>query len=299
MLPRIFRSNSCIRLARDSTVHKQKSDKSLRGAQNFYREYDENRYEFLNGTKDIVQETHPHVSIAFDKCMKKKVVIKKCRMIKNELNSIFKFSECRFIEKIIHYDFLQKIVIYNYNENKDLSEYMQKYQMTIEQSTNVVLSPILQALEFIHEQGYAHRDIKPENILYYDDGCKLIDFEFCEPLPQCGYYSNRNGTLEFMAPEVTHREGCLESDIWSLGLVYYECIHKRLPYYPKRYDNSNYHQLFEQIRTMNIMINLDLDLSIIAIFKFMLNRNIKIRKNCYHKIYALIKSIDWRNTDFY
>ena len=54
MLPRIFRSNSCIRLARDSTVHKQKSDKSLRGAQNFYREYDENRYEFLNGTKDIV-----------------------------------------------------------------------------------------------------------------------------------------------------------------------------------------------------------------------------------------------------
>lgn len=88
MLPRIFRSNSCIRLSRDSTVYKQKSDKSLHGAQNFYTEYDKNRYDFINGTKDIVLESHPHISIAFDKCLKKKVVIKKCRMIKNELNSI-------------------------------------------------------------------------------------------------------------------------------------------------------------------------------------------------------------------
>lgn len=222
----------------------------------------------------------------------KKVVIKKCRIIKNELNSIFKFSECKFIEKIIQYDFIQHIVIYNYNENRDLSEYMQKYLLTKEQSTHVVLNPILQALEFIHEKGYAHRDIKPENILYCDDGCKLIDFEFCEPIPECGHYSNIHGTFEFMAPEVTYRKCRLESDIWSLGIVYYECIHNELPYFPKDYDKSNYHQLFEQIRNKNIMTSIDLDLSIIGIFKIMLSRDINIRKKCYNKIYSLIKSID-------
>lgn len=292
MLPKIFRSNSCFRLP-VSSVYKQKSDKSFYGIESIYKEYDENRYEFLNGTKDIVLETHPHISIAFDKCLKKKVVIKKCREFRNELNSIFKFNECKFIEKIIKYDFLQKIVIYNYNANRDLSEYMHTYPLSIAQSSNIVLKPILQALEFIHEKGYAHRDVKPENILYYDEGCKLIDFEFCEQLPECGHYSNRNGTLEFMAPEVTHRKGCLESDLWSLGIVYYECIHNTIPYYPKQYDKSNFHKLFDQIHTKNIMINLDLDLSIISIFKVLLNRDIEIRKNCYDKIHALIKNIDW------
>lgn len=294
MLPKVFRSNSCIRFPTESSsVYKQKSDKSFHGAENFYK-YDENRYMFLNDNKDIVLESHPHISIAFDKWLKKKVVIKKSCTIKNEINSIFKFNECKFIEKIIQYDFIQNIVIYNYNENRDLSEYMQKYPITIEQSTNVVLNPILQALEFIHEKGYAHRDIKPENILYYDDGCKLIDFEFCEPLPESGHYSNLQGTLEFMAPEVTYRHCCLESDIWSLGMVYYECIHNKLPYYTKEYNKLNYNQLFEQIRNKHIMINLDLDLSIIGIFKIMLSRDINVRKKCYNTIYPLIKSIDYK-----
>lgn len=294
MLPRLFRSNSCVRLIEHSTLHKQKSEKVLREVSTQI-DYHENRYEFL--TNNII-ENHPHVLIALDKCTKKKVVIKKCRSIRNELNSLFKFNECNFIERIIQYDFLQNIVIYNYNENKDLAEYIRINQMTMEQSTKVVLKPILQALEYIHDKGYAHRDVKPENILYYDDGCKLIDFEFCEPLPKCGHYSNRHGTLEFMAPEVTYRECCLESDIWSLGMVYYECIHNKLPYFPKRYDKSNYQHLFEQIRHKKIMINIDLDLSIIGIFKIMLNKNIEMRKNCYQKIYALINSIDWKNDNF-
>jgi len=44
MLPKIFRSNSCIRFPTESSsVYKQKSDKSFHGAENFYK-YDENRY---------------------------------------------------------------------------------------------------------------------------------------------------------------------------------------------------------------------------------------------------------------
>lgn len=36
----------------------------------------------------------------------------------------------------------------------------------------------LQALEFIHSQGYVHLDVKPENILLsFDDRYKLADFD--------------------------------------------------------------------------------------------------------------------------
>lgn len=291
MFSTVFRSNSCIRFPESSLVYKHNSDKSLQGCVELCKKYDENRYVTLNNDNNVL-ESHPNISIALDKYTKKKVVIKKCRVLKNELNSLHKFN-CNFIEKIIQYDLLQNIIIYNYNENKDLSEYIQKYPLTIEKSTKVVLNPILQALEFIHKKGYSHRDIKSENILYYDDGCKLIDFEFCEPLPECGYFSKRIGTLEFMAPEVTYSKGCLESDIWSLGIVYYECIHNTLPYHSINYDNL--HQLFEQIRTKHIMINLDFDLSIIGIFKIMLSRYIDVRKKCYNKIYSLIKNIDCEN----
>lgn len=291
MIKKLFRSNSCINFVEPFAVQKsEKSDTSLHGVSK-YITYDDNKYTFLNVDKDVL-EHHPRILIAFDKFLKKKVVIKKCRLIKNELNSLFKFDKCEFIEKIIQYDFLQKIVIYDYNENKDLSEYMKKYPITLEQSTNVVLNPILQALDFIHKKGYAHRDVKPENILYYDDGCKLIDFEFCELLPESGHYSNLRGTIDFMAPEVTCGKCCLESDIWSLGIVYYECIHNTLPFL-YQYSDSTYYKLFQEIRTKDIMINLNLDLSIITIFKIMLSKDIDVRKKCYHKIYALIKSIDW------
>ena len=251
-----------------------------------------NKYDFVNGL-----ETHPNISIAFDKNAKKKIIVKKCFTtdeFENELNATYKFKECKFIEKIIEYDIHQNIVIYNYNEYKDLADYMRQYPLTLEQSTYVVLSPILQALEFIHEKGYAHRNIKPGSILYYDNGCKLIDFKFCES--NCGHYTDRNGTLHYMAPEETYKEGCLESDIWSLGIVYYECIHKRLPYYSHPNDKSNFYQLFKQIRTRDIMTNIELDLSILGIFKLMLSRDTNVRKNCYQKLYALIKNIHWNTT---
>jgi hypothetical protein len=110
-------------------VYKHNSDKSLQGCVELCKKYDENRYVTLNNDNNVL-ESHPNISIALDKYTKKKVVIKKCRVLKNELNSLHKFN-CNFIEKIIQYDLLQNIIIYNYNENKDLSEYIQKYPLTI------------------------------------------------------------------------------------------------------------------------------------------------------------------------
>lgn len=75
MLSKIFRSNSCIRFPESTTfVYKQKSDKTLQGIENFCRKYDEKRYIFLNDKNDIILESHPQISIAFDKCLKKKLL---------------------------------------------------------------------------------------------------------------------------------------------------------------------------------------------------------------------------------
>lgn len=292
----MFRSNSFTVFKRNShqnlvsnAVHSDHSEKHLSLFNNMCINYHSKRYITL----DNPMEEHPNITIAIDKCNKKEVVVKKCKNIKNELKVVTEFYDCDFIEKIIQYDTVQNIVIYNFNINKDLSHYMCKHPLSVYQSTHIVLKPILQAVEYIHSKGYGHRDIKPENILYYTSGCKLIDFEFCEKLPSCGYFSNRDGTLEFMAPEVTQRKGCLESDVWSLGLVYYECLHDKLPYYQMKYDKNNFENLFEQIRNKRIMIDIDLDLTIVAILKIMLSRDVKSRIQCYDKIHALINSLSF------
>lgn len=229
-----------------------------------------------------------NISLAFDKVNRNNVIIKKSMNIHNELNTL-EFSNCEFIEKILSCDVDKSIIVYRFNEHRDLYYHMSKHTLSVVDSGNIVLKPILQALEFIHIRGYAHRDVKPENILFYADGCKLTDFDFCEKLPEWGYFSDREGTLLFMAPEVTHGKGCLESDIWSLGMVYYECLYNRLPL--KRYNEkvvtSKYEHAFDNIIRMDSCPNPTIE----SILSIMLNKDTKMRKNCYHKIYRLVDKV--------
>lgn len=90
-----------------------------------------------------------------------------------------------------------------------------------------VLTPLLKALSYLHAQGIIHRDIKPENILVVRDGAiKLCDFGF-----SINSYDERPksyvGTLEYMAPEILEKKTHLFSeklDIWSVGVLVYECL---------------------------------------------------------------------------
>lgn len=223
-----------------------------------------------------------NISLAFDKVNRNKVIIKKSRSILNELN-ILEFSDCEFIEKLLSYDIDKNIVVYRFNEHRDLYYHTSKYILSVVQSCHIVLKPILRALEFIHDKGYAHRDVKPENILFYADGCKLMDFDFCEKLPEWGYFSDCSGTPSFMAPEVKYGKGCLESDIWSLGIVLHECLYDRLPFT----GNNTCPQSFDDI----MMVDTQLNPTINSMLNIMLNKDIKIRNNCYHEIYTLIDSI--------
>ena len=65
---------------------------------------------------------------------------------------------------------------------------------------------ILEALDFMHNKGYAHRDLKPENILIdMNTTIKIADFGFAGPVNGRhgnGYSTTKLGTLSYMAPEI-------------------------------------------------------------------------------------------------
>ena len=95
---------------------------------------------------------------------------------------------------------------------------------------------VLDALEYIHEQGVVHRDLKPENIMVdASDNVKLIDFGIAgdsgaRRLTYANFTSTL-GTADYISPEqVKGKRGDGRSDIYSMGVILYEMLAGRLPF---------------------------------------------------------------------
>ena len=98
------------------------------------------------------------------------------------------------------------------------------------------------ALAAAHEKGVVHRDIKPENIMLTPKNqVKILDFGVARPVlhgtdtmtsddPQQRSETS-GGTIAYMAPEVLlDKETDTRSDIFSLGLVFYETLTGKHPF---------------------------------------------------------------------
>ena len=92
-----------------------------------------------------------------------------------------------------------------------------------------LIEQISNGLSHAHEKGYIHRDIKPGNILFRSDGSAVLtDFGIAKLEDTSGELTKMGftmGTLQYMSPEqVVTTNLDQRSDIYSLGLVFYEML---------------------------------------------------------------------------
>lgn len=95
---------------------------------------------------------------------------------------------------------------------------------------------ICDALDYMHKHGIVHRDLKPENIMVdSNDNIKLIDFGIAmkEDARRLTFVniSSLLGTPDYISPEqVKGRRGDQRSDIYSMGIIFYEMLTGRVPF---------------------------------------------------------------------
>nr|XP_023405097.1 RAC-gamma serine/threonine-protein kinase isoform X4 [Loxodonta africana] len=131
------------------------------------------------------------------------------------------------------------------HHKRKLFFHLSRERVFSEDRTRFYGAEIVSALDYLHSGKIVYRDLKLENLMLDKDGhIKITDFGLCkEGITDAATMKTFCGTPEYLAPEVLEDNDYGRAvDWWGLGVVMYEMMCGRLPFY-----NQDHEKLFELI----------------------------------------------------
>ena len=180
-------------------------------------------------------------------------------------------------------------------EGESLSSFLKRDGRLTPQQAARVIYQTAQGLAVAHDRGVIHRDIKPGNLMLDQRGrIKIADFgialsatDFSKKLTSTGEFV---GTPGYLSPEVCTGEAVdLRSDIFSLGIVFFEMLTGRMPFT----DESPLGLLLEVVRAEIPDVrelNSEVDEGLVAVLRRMTAKDPADRfQNCHELVEELAR----------
>ncbi|MBN2048164.1 MAG: serine/threonine protein kinase, partial [Anaerolineaceae bacterium] len=182
---------------------------------------------------------------AYDLNLERNVAIKIIRVDMNQDSGFLRRfeREARALAKLDH-PYILKVL--DYGEERGLPYLVMPFMdggtlkevkkpMPYREAARLLL-PIAQALAYAHKEGIIHRDLKPANILISKSGEPILsDFGIAKMLDtgestQLTGTGMSIGTPDYMAPEQWMGTSNAQTDVYALGVVFYELLTGRRPF---------------------------------------------------------------------
>src|SRR5881409_502856 len=116
-----------------------------------------------------------------------------------------------------------------------------------------VLVQVARALAYAHKSGIVHRDIKPDNIMFDEHGQAVVtDFGIAKAATGSKLTGTGMsiGTPHYMSPEQARAQQLDgRSDIYSLGVVAYQCLTGSVPFDGEDSFSIGYKHIMEEVPT--------------------------------------------------
>lgn len=139
-------------------------------------------------------------------------------------------------------------------QGKTLDQYLSEKGKLGYKEAAAIIRQVASGLDYAHGHGIVHRDIKPGNLFIKDDGTvKIMDFGIARlstsTLTQTGAMV---GTPAYMAPErIMGKKSDSRSDIFSLGVVFYELLTGKRPFDADSFVTVAYKILNEEVEPID------------------------------------------------
>lgn len=187
-----------------------------------------------------------NVYLAYDTILDREVAVK---VLRGDLASDEKFvkrfqREAKAASSLNHPNIVEMydvgedngnyFIVMEYIDGKTLKSLIKKRGGLSLAETVDIMMQLTSAIACAHDSFLIHRDIKPQNVLILEDGrVKITDFGIAIAMNSTELTQTNSvmGSVHYLPPEQANGSGAtIKSDIYSLGILMYECLIGKLPF---------------------------------------------------------------------